>query len=617
MSGDVLEFARGGASTTVDPGRAGPDPAAAPPPAAASRDRTDTPTRCSPRPTRRPATRSGADEPEPPAAGAAPAGGPAQAGQRFGGVFVEAPGGLFREAARKDETVRQELTNFWARIVAEVVVDDGAERATFYEIEAQVRRPRGPRLTFAVPAAEFAALGWVDTHLGALAVVAAGAGNRLVATAVKERGIAAGTVARREVFAHLGWRQVDGRWAYLHGGGALGAEGPVEGVEVRPPARLGRYGIATGDAAAGMRASLRLLLLAPARVTVPLWAAVWRAPFGDCESVLWLAGRTGRVQVRARRAGAAALRAAAWTPGTSRRAGPAPRTTSRPACSRPRTRSRWSTTSRRASPAAAGRSWRRRPSGSCAGSATRPGRGRMTADGRQRPDRPPRAQVIVTGEDLPAAHSIRARSLVVPVAEGDVDTARLTAAQADAAAGLYERALAGFLVWLAGRYAAAVERWRGLAAEYRARLVAKGVHGRSPAALGQLLAAVEVLAEHLGGAGVEVPAASVLDHLGGEVDVGASGLTRRVAGVLAAALDEQAEQQRGADPVRLFVEGLVRGAGERPGARARGRGAGRARPSRRAARLAAGRGGLGRGAARGVAGARRSTWAGSRAGTST
>ena len=602
MSGGVLRLARREASTTADPTPTGPDPAATSPgtgrePRAGGhadpevQAATGGEERCAER------------MPEPPAAGAASAGGPERGGQRFGGVFLEAPGGFLREVVRKDEVVTQELCNFWARIAAQVVVDDGAERATFYEIEAQVRRPRGPEVTFAVPAAEFAALGWVDTHLGALAVVAAGASNRLVATAIKERGIAAGTVRRREVFAHLGWRKVGERWAYLTGTDALGAGGVVEGVEVRPPARLGRYGLATGDATAAMRASLRLLLLAPARVTVPLWAAVWRAPFGSPETRR-LAGRPHRrVQVRARRPGAAALRA---RPG--RAALPA-------GLVEHRERHRGDPV-RGQGRAGRGRRLRpRRDQGQPAGAGEqgRAGRararqrgraGRMSADGSQRPDRPPRAQAIVTGEDLPAAHSIRARSLIVPVAEGDVDTGRLTAAQEDAAAGVYERALAGFLVWLAGRYERTVERWRGLATAYRAALVAEGAHGRSPAALGQFLAAVEVLAEYLGEAGVEVPA-EILDHLGEEVGVGASGLTRRMARVLVGTMGEQAEQQRGADPVRLFVEAL----GE---ALASGRahvreveGQGVPGPPRRAARLAAGRGRLGRGPAPGVARARR------------
>jgi hypothetical protein len=137
--------------------------------------------------------------------------------------------------------------------------------------------------------------------------------------------------------------------------------------------------------------------------------------------------------------------------------------------------------------------------------------------------------------------------------EGDVDTALLTGAQQTAASGIYERALAGYVVWLAGRYERALERWRRLAAEYRDRLVAEGVHGRSPAAVAQLLAAIEILADYLEEQGIEVPP-ELLEHLGDAADIGAAPLTRRMARALACSLEDQAEQQRGADPVRLFVE---------------------------------------------------------------
>ena len=493
-------------------------------------------------------------DPEPPAASAPPPRNPEQVEARFGGVFVEAPGGVLRECVRKDEVVRQEVTNFWARITAETVFDDGAERWTHYEITAQVRRPRGPELTFTVPAAEFAALAWVDSQLGALAVIAAGATNRLVATAVKERSIAAGAVRRREVFAHLGWREVGGRWVYLTGSGALGVEGTVERIEVQPTARLVRYGLAIGDARAAMRASLELLLLAPPRVTVPIWTAIWRAPFGCCESAVWLVGRTGVFKSEL-----AALAQQHYGRGMDARHFP----------------QNWSSTandieltlfaakdalcvvddfapgitrgSRQALEDKAERVIR--------GLGNAAGRGRMTAGGLQRPDRPPRAQALVTAEDLPALHSVRARALIVPVAEGDVDTALLTQAQEAAASGVYEHALADFITWMAGRYQRTHDRWRELASDYRSKLVTDGVHGRSPAALAQLLAAVEVFAEYLDEQGIEVPP-EVLAHLGAEAAVGAATLTRRMASVLTGSLDEQARQQAGADPVRLFVETL-------------------------------------------------------------
>ena len=433
--------------------------------------------------------------------------------------------------------MRQEVTNFWARITAETVFDDGAERWIHYEITAQVRRPRGPEITFTVPAAEFAALGWVDTQLGALAVIAAGATNRLVTTAIKERSIAAGTVQRREVFAHLGWRKLGERWVYLTGSGALGSEGAVEGIEVQPPARLGRYGLEIGDAKAAMQASLKLLLLAPARVTVPIWAAIWRAPFGGVESVIWLVGRTGVFKSEL-----AALAQQHYGRGMDARHFP----------------QNWASTANdieltlfAAKDALAvvddfapgitrgnRQELENKAERVMRGLGNAAGRGRMTADGRQRPDRPPRAQVIVTGEDLPALHSIRARALIVPVAEGDVDKALLTEAQETARTGVYEHALAGFIMWMAGRYEQILDRWRELAAEYRDKLVTEGVHGRSPVAVAQLLATIEILADYLDEHGIEVPP-EVLEHLGEEADIGTAPLTRRMARVLMGSLDEQ------------------------------------------------------------------------------
>jgi hypothetical protein len=55
-------------------------------------------------------------DPESSAAGVAPPRDPERVEARFGGVFVEAPGGIFRETVRRDEVVRQEVCNFWARI---------------------------------------------------------------------------------------------------------------------------------------------------------------------------------------------------------------------------------------------------------------------------------------------------------------------------------------------------------------------------------------------------------------------------------------------------------------------------------------------------------------------
>ncbi len=84
------------------------------------------------------------------------------------------------------------------------------------------------------------------------------------------------------------------------------------------------------------------------------------------------------------------------------------------------------------------------------------GRGRLWADGTNRPEKYPRGIVVSTGEDLPKGQSLRARLLATEIGrtanDGNVmDWRKLTQAQADAGAGLYAEAMAAFLQWLASR----------------------------------------------------------------------------------------------------------------------------------------------------------------------
>ena len=60
------------------------------------------------------------------------------------------------------------LTNFNARIRADVVEDDGVEIRRTYEIEAELS---GRRKSFLVPAAQFQTVNWAAENLGPRAIV--------------------------------------------------------------------------------------------------------------------------------------------------------------------------------------------------------------------------------------------------------------------------------------------------------------------------------------------------------------------------------------------------------------------------------------------------------------
>ncbi|MDQ3184029.1 MAG: hypothetical protein M3Q62_10940, partial [Actinomycetota bacterium] len=146
------------------------------------------------------------------------------------------PGGLIWDKPTQNGATPVPLTNFSARIVADVAEDDGAEVKRHFEIEARSGE-RSAR--FNVPAAKFASMNWPTEHLGAVAIVYPGFGTKDHARAAIQ--LLSEEVDERRIYTHTGWRLVDNRWVYLHGGGAIGPEGMLENIEVRLNGELSRY----------------------------------------------------------------------------------------------------------------------------------------------------------------------------------------------------------------------------------------------------------------------------------------------------------------------------------------------------------------------------------------
>ena len=139
------------------------------------------------------------------------------------------------------------------------------------------------------------------------------------------------------------------------------------------------------------------------------------------------------------------------TAGTCQPRGRTPPTCSRRRRSSPRTRCWWSTTSPRPARPPMCSGCTARPIACSVPPATASGRARMRADGGSRPTYYPRGLIISTGEDIPSGQSLRARLLVLELTPGEIPADALSAAQADAANGLFAAAMAGYLRWLAPR----------------------------------------------------------------------------------------------------------------------------------------------------------------------
>ncbi|MDP9475895.1 MAG: DUF927 domain-containing protein [Actinomycetota bacterium] len=190
--------------------------------------------------------------------------------------------------------IPQRLTNFTARVEEEVIRDDGAETRRIYKVSG--RAGGKPLVRVEVPAASFGAMNWVSDAWGLAARISAGQGAKDHAREALE--LLSANAATRRMYAHTGWREVDGgERAYLHATGAIGAEG----VEVELEPGLERYAlpldVASGqDLARAVETSLDFLELASIRVTAPLLSAAYLAPLSEIvvpDFALWLWGGTG------------------------------------------------------------------------------------------------------------------------------------------------------------------------------------------------------------------------------------------------------------------------------------------------------------------------------------
>jgi 5S rRNA maturation endonuclease (ribonuclease M5) len=302
------------------------------------------------------------------------------------------------------------LANFGARVEEEITFDDGAEVRREFRIvgELAIGEPLSPAR---VGAAEFAGLAWVTREWGIRAVVSAGQGTKdHLRTAMQHLS----SPRRRRVFRHTGWIEHQGAEVFLYQGGAVGASD----VEVDLPPPLDRFILPAmvRDPREALRTSLRLLDCAPLEVTAPLLASIYVSPVATVlnpDVTVWLHGASGSLK--------STLCALAQG-----HFGDFDRKT---------LSGTWTSTENSLenrlfslkdvlsviddyAPQADLRAQReldRRVQRILRNVGNRAGRGRLTAELTQRPERPPRGFLLCNGEELPPGVSINARLVPVEV----------------------------------------------------------------------------------------------------------------------------------------------------------------------------------------------------------
>jgi hypothetical protein len=172
------------------------------------------------------------------------------------------------------------------------------------------------------------------------------------------------------------------------------------------------------------------------------------------------------------------------------------------------------------------------------------GRGRMRADTTLRPPKPPRGLVLSTGEDVPRGQSLRARVLVLEVGPADVNQELLSLCQADAAAGLYAAAMAGFIGSIAGRYGEIRGGLRAEVVRRRDQALGSRSHRRTPEIVANLAIGIDhflTFAETVGAIGSQ-------EH---------ETLSKRCWLALEDAAGGQADHQAASEPGKRFLELLA------------------------------------------------------------
>ena len=453
--------------------------------------------------------------------------------------------GLVWEKPTKEGTVDVPLTNFSAAIVGEVAEDDGAEVSRMFELEAGLGRKK---TSFLVSSGQFASMNWPIEKLGAGAIIYPGFNAKEHARAAIQ--LLSEDVSERQVYAHLGFREIDGRTVYLHAGGAVSPAGQEEQVEVRVGEGLNSYELPeppTGEALKrAVRASLDLINLTPADVGFSGLAAVYRAPLCHvlpADFSLFVAGTTGAFKSQLTALWQAHFGAAfsgLSLPGN------------------------WKSTANALEKLAfiAKDALLTIDDFVLAGTATdvkglyskaerlfraqgnQAGRGRMRADGGLRPSYYPRGVIVASGEDTPKGHSLGARIFFLEVEKSQIDPARLTAAQTKAAEGLFAASMSAYVSWLAPRLGKLRGELSGRRLALRAE-AARGLrHRRTPDQVASLAVGFETFLRFALEAGA----------IGEEER---SDLWTRAWRALGEAARRQAQHQASEDPVARFIDLLA------------------------------------------------------------
>jgi hypothetical protein len=458
----------------------------------------------------------------------------------YSGKPYEATGsGLVWWKSFNGQHTPQTLANFTARIVADVVRDDGQEKTRALKIAANVG---DFHKTFTISAAEFGRMEWPIEHMGARAIVYPGLRDHL-RTAIQTLSE---MKEEHHAYLHTGWSEADGRCVYMHAGGGIGEQGNNPELVVELPIKLASYKLPEPPEGRALIASLdttlKTLQVAPPKFTYPLFAAAFRSVLGPADCSIFLAGQTGTGKSEIAAifqqffgAGMNAKNLPAGWESTANALESLSHTVKNALMVIDDFVPRGGSNDVSRLNQIADRILR--------GQGNNSGRARMGADTTIRAPKSPRGLIVGTGEDVPRGHSLRARLVILQFGLADMVWTKLTECQHAAREGVYASTMAAFIKWIAPRMPAMGARIEEVLADYRERWNALG-HKRTPGNLANLAVGLEMFLEFAQEAGALT--AKAAEHIRQESENA----------FIAIAKDQGKELENG-EPCQMFLETLT------------------------------------------------------------
>jgi hypothetical protein len=184
----------------------------------------------------------------------------------------------------------EQLTNFTARIVKELVYHDGNKTTTHLVIDGTLHDGSDlPEIT--IPASDFAGLGWVADKWGMIPIIfPVSSGERDLRTAIQLFS----KPTKQHIYTHTGWAKVKGEDTYLTATGGINKDGLDTEITVQLPHELSRYALPSpAKNKAAFLSSLRLVNIGPRPAMWTMLLSTYRAATSAADFAVHLAGRTG------------------------------------------------------------------------------------------------------------------------------------------------------------------------------------------------------------------------------------------------------------------------------------------------------------------------------------